>query len=171
MLLPALLVCALACLAGCAARNAKQGPPWQTGEEAARVRHRLALAVAGREELRFDGLMLQSAEAERFRVVGMGGFGLTMFDLVIGPDYVRTISMLPMAARMPNAADNIAGAVRRIWFHCLPALEQGENADGPACRGIRVKGFSPGHEPSRITLEGDHYTLHILTLEEHPGQP
>ena len=181
LLWAALLLCLLVlCLGACASiPTPTKNPSWRSDEATRRLRHRVDITIPDQPVLSFDGVMLESNRPERVRVVALGGFGLKLFDLVISRDAVEIIAIHGQIARLPHIVDHVASAVRRIWFDCLPAITEGQGAEGPACRGIRladaphppgVSGVTNSTHPAVITLEDGRYTLTVRTLDEHPEE-
>ncbi len=135
LLLSALLVL----LCGCTAvhQNMAPGQPDRSPETAQRVaalvladempptplimRHMIRLHMAGKgSDLTFHGIMRFDPKTQTARVVGMGGFGLKMFDLTVTPRHVTTHFLHPGIARISHAADRIAFCIRRIWMSYGP---------------------------------------------------
>ena len=114
------------------------------------MRHRVRLRIPGKNiDLAFDGIMRLSHSPRTARVVGMGGFGLKLFDLTVSPTYVTTHFLHPSIARIPHAADRIAFCIRRIWMGYGPTPHDGITLSGKDARlygvhdGVRLEhGFS-----------------------------
>lgn len=117
-------------------------------------RHALVLDVAGRgAALSFTGMMRLDADREIVDVVGLGGVGLTLFDLKITRSCVETRFLHPSLARLPGVGERIAALVRLVWLDCLPlAMRPPQGVAGAAfaaCRDMRetvraVHGFEGG---------------------------
>jgi len=88
------------------------------------MRHMIRLHIQGKpSDLTFSGIMRFTPKSNTARVVGMGGFGLKMFDLTISPHRVTIHFLHPGIARISHAADRIAFCIRRIWMGYGPNLD------------------------------------------------
>ena len=88
------------------------------------MRHMISLHISGQpSDLVFTGIMRLAPQTHTARVVGMGGFGLKMFDLTISPKTLTTHFLHPGIARISHAAEHIAFCVRRIWLGYGPSID------------------------------------------------
>ncbi|MDR1360217.1 MAG: DUF3261 domain-containing protein [Deltaproteobacteria bacterium] len=133
------LVLPLALLCGCAARPVDALPParelfspeaWQT-DGIWLLRHKVRLEAPRLGFSRsFDGLMRLDADQGKLRVTALDGLGLRLFDLEIGPDWMRAIYLHPALKKIPSLTEHIVLCVRRIWFDCFAIMPQNIDVAG-----------------------------------------
>jgi len=93
-------------------------------QEGLLLRHlvRLRIPKYGLDQT-FNGIMRFEGGGRSVRVVGMGGFGMKLFDLTIRPDALERHFMHPGLSRIPDMAEHIAFCVRRIWIGNQPTAQ------------------------------------------------
>ncbi|MFW5488901.1 MAG: hypothetical protein ACNI3A_10900 [Desulfovibrio sp.] len=90
------------------------------------MRHTVHLQVPGWHlDNTLDGIMRLDTETQTARIVGMGGFGLKLFDLSVTPKTLKVHFLHPSLARISNAAERIAFCIRRIWLDYGPTPHDG----------------------------------------------
>lgn len=95
------------------------------------LRHTVRLRIPGRKlDQTFSGLMRFDGTGRTVRAIGMGGFGLKLFDLTVLPEGFETHFMHPGLGRMPGTAEHIAFCVRRIWLDPQPSGQDGFRQEG-----------------------------------------
>lgn len=88
------------------------------------LRHSVRLRVPARNlEMGFDGVMRLNACTRTARVVALGGFGIKLFDLEVGPDSLHLHFLHPSASRIAHLPERVAFCVRRIWLGFGPRPE------------------------------------------------
>lgn len=99
-------------------------------------RHKVRLDIPARNvSLPFDGLMRLEADVPRVRVTALGGFGLRLFAMEVGPDSLRVLYLHPSVKNVPRVTEYAAESIRRIWFDCLAQMPQTASASAPAPNG------------------------------------
>lgn len=138
------LVLLLALCGGCASRPLDAAPPCgprASSEKAVAgveqvagvwiLRHKVRLEIPRRGVAQsFDGLMRLDAANGSIRVTALGGLGMQLFDMEIGPDWLRVAYLHPALKKIPYATEYIASCIRRIWFDCFSIMPQNNGAAG-----------------------------------------
>ena len=119
------LLAAVLLAGGCADRRQTAIPPDSPASGQAAIpgvwlfRHkvRLELPEHGFSQS-FDGVMRLDADTREIRVSALGGLGLQLFAMEIGPDSMRVVYLHPSLRKIPHVTGHIASSIRRIWFDC-----------------------------------------------------
>jgi hypothetical protein len=95
-------------------------------------RHRPAAPVLLRHKVRLDipGILLPGSidgmmliepgnTAPSVRVVGLGGIGITLFDMTVTAEGYAGSFLHPSLARVPHVEEHIARCVRSVWLDSL----------------------------------------------------
>ncbi len=105
-------------------------PPMMAGvrpRQSVIFRHKVRIDVPGRPFLgTVDGLLRLDGEKDSLHVVGLGGMGLTLFDMIVTPAGEETAFLHPGLARVPHIREHIALCLRSLWFHALARTAGGE---------------------------------------------
>jgi len=173
----------LVCLAlGCApkAKPVSQDRPACTSADTPRLfRHVVRLHIAGRnQDLSLEGMMRLETD-HTARIIGMGAFGLRMFDITVTPDQVETNFLNPGMKSIPRLTEHIAFCVRRIWLGFQPG--PGDSACGPDDGQARCGNCGPvqlRHVFSRGRLmrtqasgPGEAWSIEYSGHDERSGEP
>ncbi|SBV98230.1 exported hypothetical protein [uncultured delta proteobacterium] len=150
------LLLLLAVCGGCASRPLDGAPPSGKvvcgntvagAEQVAGVwilRHKVRLEIPRRGVAQsFDGLMRLDAAQSSIRVTALGGLGMQLFDMEIGPDWFRVAYLHPVLKKIPYATEHIASCIRRIWFDCFSIMPQNNGAAGDGWD-VSFSGKTPG---------------------------
>lgn len=178
----------LLALAGgaCAPRqqSAEGGPPplprrWP--EKAQVFRHKVRLEAPGLEAVAFDGVLRLEASGQQpsVRVVGLGGLGMTLFDITIGPARAETAFLHPSLRRIRGVEGEIARCVRAVWLVSIPVAQAiaWEDARLGAVLRERVMGADVEHSAesggrfvSRASGDGGEWTVCLSPERPWPAR-
>ncbi|WP_462323818.1 hypothetical protein [Desulfoplanes sp.] len=144
------------------------------------MRHLVRLRIPDRDlDMNIRGMMRLDPVAREARVVGMGGFGLKLFDLTVFPESITTHFLHPSLCRIRHVDEHIAFCIRRIWLGYDPTGKDTveENAGAVSLQGIHngvhlIHNFS-GDILTATTARGPHESWRILfgTREPPTGMP
>jgi hypothetical protein len=126
----------LALLAACATdRPFAGGAALSQSEPSWIFRHKVRIAFPDRKMTQsFDGAMRFDRAERRIQVIGLGGFGLRLFDLLVEPELMEVRALHPGLEALPHAAEHIAATVRHIWFDCLDRMPPSFSGESPQWR-------------------------------------
>ncbi|MDR3175979.1 MAG: hypothetical protein LBU06_05555 [Desulfovibrio sp.] len=136
------------------------------------LRHKVRLEMPGRDIPSFDGILRISRADNtlRMRVLGLGGMGLTLFDINVTPTDAQAAYLSPRLAVIPGLVENIAFCVRNL----LPEAGGG-NSGEDAGEGWSVSrsGERPWPGETVFRNEKPEYTVRVrlLGMSEERGQP
>ncbi|MDR2075914.1 MAG: DUF3261 domain-containing protein [Desulfovibrio sp.] len=136
--------------AGCMAQGRKTAPPGSAqGVLTATLRHHVQVHIPGHSLPSFDGLLAITASPTgnpaRIRAVGLGGMGLTLFDLTVTPAAFHTALLHPALRRIPSLDAHIAHCIQGIWFAALPeALAPRAGNEAQEGRGVSLTRIPDG---------------------------
>ncbi|MCC8194259.1 MAG: hypothetical protein LIP28_06415 [Deltaproteobacteria bacterium] len=141
-------------------------------------RHKVRLTVPrfGFDQ-RFDGLMRLDEANRSIRVTALAGLGIRLFDMEMGPDWMRAVYLHPSLKKIPRVTEHVTACIRRIWFDCFGRMPQtitrsgtdsgiGSGADSVTGRvsfsGVALEGVWPSLV--RYADPGAGYTLAVRVL-------
>jgi hypothetical protein len=82
-------------------------------------------------------MRLDAANAS-IHVTALAGLGMQLFDMTVGPDWMRVAYMHPALKKIPSVTEHVAACIRRIWFDCFGIMPQTGDASG----GVSGDGWS-----------------------------
>jgi hypothetical protein len=130
-------------------------------------RHKVRLDIPGRGVSQsFDGLMQLDLAEKTAHVVGIGAFGMRLFDVKVVPEQTTVGYIHPMLLKIPRVEEHIAFCVRRIWFYCLAMVPQPASLSGSGWDFVSSRQAADNVWPDLITFTNtqDNYTLTIRLL-------
>lgn len=140
------------------------------------MRHMISLHISGQpSDLVFTGIMRLDPKNHTARVVGMGGFGLKMFDLTISPKALTIHFLHPGIARISHAAEHVAFCVRRIWLGYGPRIDDTISTSPQASRlfgsheGVALTHRFIGDKHVSTQGRGAKESWHILLSDPMPN--
>lgn len=174
------VVCALLCIlsafvSGCAGRGPEVSVPAAFSEEQTTVfRHKVTVTIAGRPPLSLDGMMRLGLGNDKplVRVIGLGGIGLTLFDLMVDLDGQNTLYMHPSLVRVPDLAEHIALCVRSVWLERLGQTPEASFAVLPSSNSRNLDIVLSRERPWPRTITVHHarpeyrVTVRLVNLQE-----
>ncbi|MDR2799877.1 MAG: hypothetical protein LBB52_01245 [Desulfovibrio sp.] len=165
------LLCALlaAALAACAAsplpleeEREKRAPALgdKTAPQGGAVvlRHKVRLEMPGRDIPPFDGI-LRRADGT-LRVLGLGGMGVTLFDINVTPTDARAVYLIPGLAGISGLVENIALCARNI----LPEAGGEGSEDSGVGWSVSRSGERPWPREVVFRHEKPEYTVRVRLL-------
>ncbi|MDR1489620.1 MAG: hypothetical protein LBS65_03920 [Desulfovibrio sp.] len=125
------------------------------------LRHKVRLEIPGRDIPPFDGIMRINRADKTLRVLGLGGMGLTLFDISVTPTDARAVHLIPRLAGVPGLVENIALCARKI----LPEAG-GEGVGGYAGEGWSVSRSGERPWPREVVFRNEkpQYTVRVRLL-------
>lgn len=129
------------------------------------LRHSVRLLIPERNvDQTFSGIMRFDHDGGSIRLVGMGGFGMKLFDLSISQETVETHFISPGLNRIDNLPERIAFCVRRIWL--TPQPEVGDDLC-PAENSTYIYGMYNGQRIEHEYVKDTLATVRALGPREH----
>lgn len=88
-------------------------------------RHKVTLSLPRQAmQQSFDGMMRFDPAARTLHIVGLGAFGLVLFEVHITQETLVVSALHPSLTAIPKVVEHIAQSVRHIWLECPRPLQQ-----------------------------------------------
>jgi hypothetical protein len=139
------------------------------------MRHLVRLTIPDQDfDMNINGMMRLDPAHHQARVVGMGGFGLKLFDLTVLPGTMTVRFLHPSLQRINDVEEHIAFCIRRIWLGYGPSVHDTVKADNDSTtlcgnhNGVRLVHTFSRNALTTTTAKGNGEAWHIVFEDREP---